>query len=72
MVKRLKNKSNTSKEYSHADNVLILYFNKADLMSADQAKQIVDFVSADNRTPLIIEADNLSFDSSGLIIFSKN
>ena len=50
-----------SKEYSHADNVLILYFDKADFMSANQAKRIFDFASADERTPFIIEADNISY-----------
>ena len=50
-----------SMEYANADNVLILYFDKANLMSADQAKRIFDFASADERTPLIIEADNISY-----------
>lgn len=49
-----------SKEYFHADNVLVLYINPANAMSADQAKRILDFASADDRTPVIVEADDVS------------
>ena len=50
-----------SMEYANADNVLVLYINPANTMSADQTKRIFDFASADDRTPLIIEADNISY-----------